>query len=223
MCSRSAAFPARSSIAPPEAFRPKALWRQRFGVAAQLYALRRAEGDQGVGDFTALGEAAQASARAGAAYFGVSPMHMLFPGDRSRASPYWPSDRRFLDPMLIDALSPDGLPVDDEWSAAAATLGERLSGVARLASVDYEAMWSVKRIALQYRFAAFLRARAGRSDDPLFAEFDAFVAAGGDNLARFAAFEAISRERSGENWRQWPAELRDADGLALAAKAAERE
>ena len=210
------------SIAPPEAFRPKALWRQRFGVAAQLYALRRAEGDQGVGDFTALGEAAQASARAGAAYFGVSPMHMLFPGDRSRASPYWPSDRRFLDPMLIDALSPDGLPVDDEWSAAAATLGERLSGVARLASVDYEAMWSVKRIALQYRFAAFLRARAGRSDDPLFAEFDAFVAAGGDNLARFAAFEAISRERSGENWRQWPAELRDADGLALAAKAAER-
>jgi glycogen operon protein len=150
-------------------------------------------------------------------------MHLLFPGDRSRASPYWPSDRRFLDPMLIDALSLDGLPADDEAIAAAAALGERFGDAARLASVDYEAMWSVKRIALQYRFAAFLRARAGGGDDPLFAEFDAFVAAGGDSLARLAVFEAIQRERSGETWRQWPAELRDADPAALAAKAAERD
>jgi glycogen operon protein len=211
------------TIAPPEAFRPKAVWHKRFGVAAQLYALRREHGDQGVGDFTALGEAAAASARAGAAYFGVSPMHMLFPGDRSRASPYWPSDRRFLDPMLIDALAVDGLPADEEWSAAAATLGERLSEVAKPPSIDYEAMWSVKRIALQYRFAAFLRARAARPDDPLFAEFDGFVAAGGETLRGFAVFEAISRERGGESWRHWPAELRDADARALAAKAAERE
>jgi glycogen operon protein len=211
------------TIAPPEAYRHKAEWRRRFGVSAQLYALRRDAGDQGIGDFTALGLAAAAAARAGAAFFGVSPMHMLFPGDRSRASPYHPSDRRFLDPILIDALSLDGLPVDEEWSAAAATLGERLAAVARLPSIDYEAVWSVKRIALQYRFAAFLRARAARTHDPLFAEFDAFVAAGGETLLRFAAFEAISRERNGEYWRRWPAELRDADPRALAEKAAERD
>src|SRR5206468_12518360 len=103
--------------------------------------------------------------------------------------------RRFLDPILIDALAQDDLPVDEEWSAAAATLGERLSAVAKLHAIDYEAVWGVKRIALQYRFAAFLRARAARSHDPLFAEFDAFVAAGGENLFRFAVFEAIHRER----------------------------
>ncbi len=211
------------TVAPAEAFRPKALWKRRFGVSAQLYALRSAKADQGVGDFTALGEAAEASAQAGAAYFGVSPMHMLFPGDRSRASPYWPSDRRFLDPMLIDALTDDGLPVDEEWLAAAASLGERLSAVARLPSVDYEAMWSVKRIALQFRFAAFLRARAARPGDPLFQEHDAFVKAGGEALARLAAFEAIQRERAGEPWRQWPAELRDAAPEALAAKTVERD
>ena len=211
------------TIAPPEAYRPKAVWKRRFGVSAQLYALRRAEGDQGVGDFTALGEAAALAARHGAAYFGVSPMHMLFTGDRSRASPYWPSDRRFLDPMLIDALAGDGLPADEEWTTAAASLGERLALVAKATAIDYEAMWSVKRVALQYRFAAFLRARAARPDDPIFAEFDAFVAAGGENLARFAVFEAISRERDGETWRAWPAELRDAETQALAAKAAERD
>ncbi len=211
------------TVAPPEAYRHKAEWRRRFGVAAQFYALRRDEGDQGVGDFNALGLAAGAAARAGAAYFGVSPMHMLFPADRGRASPYHPSDRRFLDPILIDALSPDGLPVDEEWTAAAATLGESFAAAARLSSIDYEAVWTAKRIALQYRFAAFLRARAARAGDPVFAEFDAFVAAGGETLRRFAVFEAISRERGGENWRRWPAELRDADPRALAAKAAERD
>jgi len=211
------------SIAPPEAYRPKATWRNRFGVSAQLYALRREGGDQGIGDFTALGGAAEAAARNGAAYFGVSPMHMLFPHQRDRASPYHPSDRRFLEPMLIDALSDDGLPDDDEWRAAAASLGERLAAVARLPSIDYEAVWATKRVALQYRFAAFLRARAAQPGEAIFADHDAFVTAGGDSLFRFSVFEAIHRERQGEYWRLWPAELRDADAQALAAKAAERD
>jgi glycogen debranching enzyme GlgX/4-alpha-glucanotransferase len=211
------------SVAPPEAYRPKATWRNRFGVSAQLYALRREEGDQGIGDFTALASAAETAARHGAAYFGVSPMHMLFPFQRERASPYHPSDRRFLEPILIDAIGDHGLPEDDEWRAASASLSERLSAVARAPSIDYEAVWSAKRVALQYRFAAFLRARAARPGDPLFAEFDAFVAAGGDSLFRFAVFEAIHRERNGEYWRLWPPELRDADPRALAAKAAERD
>ena len=199
------------------------MWKRRFGVSAQLYALRREKGDQGIGDFTALGAAAAAAAAKGAAYFGVSPMHMLFPGDRGRASPYHPSDRRFLDPILIDALAEDGLPMDEEWRAAAGALGERLNAVSKAPAIDYEAVWSVKRIALQYRFAAFLRARAARPSDPLFAEFEAFVAAGGDNLFRFAVFEAIHRERDGQYWRLWPAELRDAEPTALAAKADERD
>jgi glycogen operon protein len=211
------------TVAPPQAYRHKAVWKRRFGVSAQLYALRRGEGDQGIGDFTSLGLAAEGAARAGAAYFGVSPMHMLFPHQRGRASPYHPSDRRFLDPILIDALAEDGLPVDEEWSAAAATLGEKLAAVAKLSAIDYEAVWSVKRIALQYRFAAFLRARAAQPSDPVFAEFDAFVAEGGENLFRFSVFDAIHREREGEYWRFWPAELRDADARALAAKAASRD
>ena len=211
------------TIAPPEAYRHKAEWKLRFGVSAQLYALRREQGDQGMGDFTALGLAGAAAAKAGAAYFGVSPMHMLFPHDRNRASPYHPSDRRFLDPILIDALAQDDLPVDEEWSAAAGTLGERLAAVSRLSAIDYEAVWSVKRVALQYRFAAFLRARAARAQEPLFAEFEAFVAAGGENLFRFAVFDAIHRERNGEYWRHWPSELRDADPQALAEKAVQRD
>jgi 4-alpha-glucanotransferase len=33
---------------------------------------------------------------------GLNPLHALFPHDRHRASPYHPSDRRFLDPIYID-------------------------------------------------------------------------------------------------------------------------
>ena len=40
-------------------------------------------------------------------------------------------------------------------------------------------------------------------------------------MRRFAIFEAISLERHGEDWRRWPAGLRDADANALAGAAAE--
>ncbi len=93
------------TIAPPECFGPKALWRRRFGISAQLYALRRRERDEGIGGFGALGDAAAAAGAAGAAYVGVSPLHVLFAHNPSRASPYHPSDRRFLNPLMIDVMS----------------------------------------------------------------------------------------------------------------------
>ncbi len=39
---------------------------------------------------------------AGAVTVGINPLHMLFPHERERASPYHPSDRRFLDPIYLD-------------------------------------------------------------------------------------------------------------------------
>ena len=93
----------RIIVAPPRCYLPPALRAggRRFGVAAHLYALRR-RGDQGIGDFTALRELAAATARAGGVTVGINPLHALFAGDRERASPYHPSDRRFLDPIYID-------------------------------------------------------------------------------------------------------------------------
>jgi glycogen operon protein len=206
------------TIAPPEAYGAEAASRRRFGVSGQLYALRRRQGDQGIGDFTTLGLAAAAAGAKGAAYFGVSPMHALFSWDRRRASPYHPSDRRFLDPFLIDVLDGKDLPSDAEFEAAIAQAGP-FAALAALAAVDYEAVWTLKRTALRARFRAFERARAARPGDPVFAEYGRFLAEGGEALRRFAIFEAISLERYGENWRRWPADLRDADPNALAAAA----
>ena len=208
------------TIVPPEAYRAEAASRRRFGVSAQLYALRRRQGDQGIGDFTTLGLAGAAAGAKGAAYLGVSPMHALFPSDRSRASPYNPSDRRFLDPFLIDVLAGDDLPSDSEFESALAQAGP-FATVAALPAIDYEAVWTIKRAALRARFGAFERARAARPGDPIFADHAGFLAEGGEALRRFAIFEAISLERRGEDWRRWPAGLRDADANALAGAAAE--
>ena len=55
------------TITPPEAFDPEAVSRKRFGVAAQLYALRRTgeHGDQGIGDFSTLALAGGKAGEAG--------------------------------------------------------------------------------------------------------------------------------------------------------------
>jgi glycogen operon protein len=201
------------TVAPPEAYGPKAALRKRFGVAAQIYAMRRS-GDQGVGDFSTLARGGEAAGAAGAAYLGVSPLHMLFPRDRERASPYYPSDRRFLDPILIDVLD-SGLPREAALDAELAALAPAVAAASAAGFVDYPAVWAMKRGALEALHAAFARIRAARRMDPLVMEFDAFVSAGGEALRRFAAFQAIAAGERGENWRSWSAALRDGDAGAI--------
>ncbi len=206
------------TIAPPEAFSPKAASRKRFGVAAQLYALRRADEnghDQGIGDFSTLALAGEKAGGLGAAYFGVSPLHMLFPRDRERASPYYPSDRRFLDPILIDVLDDAGLPRDEAVDAALAAVGPAFAAASGTSQVDYEAVWRAKRPALEAWSAAFARVRAAQPGDPLVADYHAFARLGGESLRRFAAFQAAADGEAGENWRLWPQALRDGEPRAI--------
>ena len=121
------------TVAPVACFRPDALATPRFGLATQLYTLRR-EGDQGIGDFTTLARLAERAAAAGAATVAINPLHMLFPGQRDRASPYFPSDRRFLDPIYLDL--PGAPPVAGD-------------------AVDYHAVWASKSAILERAFAGF--------------------------------------------------------------------
>lgn len=204
--------PCALTVAPSTCWGGETAQAKRFGVTAQLYALRR-PGDQGIGDLSALAEAAEAAGRAGAAYLGVSPMHMLFPGDRERASPYYPSDRRFLDPILVDIFDPL-LPSDAAARTALADLAAAAAKASAAPLVDYSEVWRIKRAALEALHGAFARLASAQPVAPAVADFRAFVAGGGETLRRFAAFQAIA-ERSGENWRLWPADLREGDRRAV--------
>jgi glycogen debranching enzyme GlgX/4-alpha-glucanotransferase len=206
------------TIAPRTAYLPESARRRRFGFSAQLYAQRRESApgasDQGIGDFTTLGLLGETAGRVGAAALGINPLHVLFADDRERASPYYPSDRRFLDPIYIDALDGADLPSDSALEASIAACADRIANAANAASVQYEAVWRLKENLLKARWTAFERARLAQPHDPLFAEHAAFVLAGGETLRRFAIFQAIARERPG-NWRDWPEELRRSDEAAL--------
>jgi glycogen operon protein len=123
----------------------------------------------------------------------INPLHALFPQQRDRASPYYPSDRRFLDPIYLDVGPSPGA-----------------EALAALDSVDYPAVWALKSQALEARFSGFTGSDA----------FDAFVVAGGEALAQFAAFEAIAETRPHEPWRMWPEDLRNPNGEGVRAFAA---
>lgn len=171
---------------PGRCFRPEAIQdgRRRFGLSAQLYTLRR-EGDGGVGDFTTLKLLADEAGHAGAALVALNPFHTLFPSDRTRSSPYQPSDRRFLDPLYIDVAA---VP---EAEAARAYLAAQDGGLADLGGrrrVDYPAVWRIKREALALCFTQAFGQPERRE------ALERFRAAGGPALERFAVFQALEAE-----------------------------
>lgn len=172
------------------------------GLAAQLYSLRR-EGDRGVGDFTTLAQLMEGAGRAGLDVVGVNPLHALFSQEPERASPYSPSDRRRLDPLYVDLAK----------LGADFGLDLRLDDIASTRHVDYPLLRAECRAGFARAFAA-LRDRL-TSDDTLGCRHRAFVLQGGEALSRFALHQALAREL-GEDWRRWPAPLRDAEPAAMA-------
>lgn len=126
---------------------------RRFGIVAQTFALRRSD-DQGIGDYTALARLAAAAGAGGATLVGLSPPHALMPAERDRASPYQPSDRRFLEPILLDVAALPEVAGAPAVRAALAAAEPVFAALRRGASVDYPAAWGAKRGVLDAAVAA---------------------------------------------------------------------
>lgn len=177
--------------------------RKLWGIAVQLYSLRRA-GDGGIGDTTALATLARDAAHHGADALALSPTHSLFPGDPARFGPYSPSSRLFLNPLLIDPaamLGPRFAPDEPEQPDD-------------LPLIDWPGRGTRKLERLQQLYATF-----ATTDTPLADKFEAFVREGGRRLEGHAAFEA----RGGGDARffaflQWLA-----DGAFASAQKAARD
>ena len=202
--------PCHLTVAPTQCHLPVGLaaGQRRFGLSAQLYSLRR-QGDQGIGDFATLAALAASAATQGAAILAINPLHALFPRQRDRASPYYPSDRRFLDPIYLDlATLDDGLPplpAQPAWASLSA-----------VPDVDYPSVWALKAAALEQRFADFDAVCREHPNSPSAQAFAAFQADGGSSLQRFAIFEVIAELHPGLPWQRWPEPLRHADSLLVA-------
>jgi glycogen debranching enzyme GlgX/4-alpha-glucanotransferase len=207
------------TVTPARCYLPPALAQggRRFGLAAHLYTLRRA-GDQGIGDFSTLAATAGRTAAAGGAVIGLNPLHALFPENREHASPYSPSDRRFLDPIYVDVTALPYLADHPAVRAALAAEGDAFAGLRQKSAVDYPGVWAAKRRVL----AAAAEALAGLPvDHPAATACAAFVRAGGAALQRFASFEAISAAYPKGSWHDWPEALRQPDSAAVREFAAQ--
>ena len=191
-----------------------------WGLAAQLYSLRRA-GDGGLGDFGALAQLAGHAARKGADAVAISPVHALFGADLHRFGPYAPSSRLFLNALHADPSAVFG--------AAAVTAAAQATGWAAeapqleaLALVDWPA---AARLRLMLAKELYRRFRQGLGGVALAADFDEFCRLGGEALRDHARFEALQGHlvAQGEpcwHWRDWPTGLRDPRSAEVEAFAA---
>jgi len=175
-----------------------------WGWAVQLYAMR-SESSWGMGDLADLRRLARWSAdELGAGLVLVNPLHSALPGFPQAASPYFPSSRRFRNPLYVRV---------EDVPGASDCLGGRLDGLAAAGRalnggrlVDRDAVWRLKLDALQQLFDDF----AGD------ARFDGWRAAEGPPLHAYATFCALV-DRYGQDWRAWPESYRHPDRPEVAA------
>ncbi len=158
-----------------------------YGLSSHLYALRH-DGDGGIGDFETLRRFAKVTAACGGRYAGLNPLHHLFPADRERASPYQPSDRRFVDPIYINmAELLDSLPLT-RTRQLAESQNAAFAKLEALPFVDYTEVWRAKSAVLESAFAEFKTTK----------ELEVFITAGGGDLTRHCIFETKSAGEPGD-------------------------
>jgi 4-alpha-glucanotransferase len=170
--------------------------------AVQLYAAR-SRSSWGIGDLGDLASIAGAAARDGAWGVAVSPMHAPLPTSTQEASPYFPSSRRWLNPLLVCI---DDVPVAAD-DAEITALGEQARELLTQRRIDRDAVWRLKRAALE---RAWQRARP-RPD----ASYSAWRDAQGGALLDYARFCALA-EHHACGWLEWPDAFRHPSSAAVA-------
>ncbi|MET1077675.1 MAG: 4-alpha-glucanotransferase [Pseudomonas sp.] len=179
---------------------------RRWGLSAQLYALRR-EGDGGLGDTLALQQLVRSAAVQGADAVAISPVHAMFSADPQRFSPYSPSSRLFLNPLHC---APGTVLGDEPLRAAIAATGlqAELTRLEDLELIDWPAATQAKQQVLRQLYQGFAAAPAA-----LRAQFQAFRQRGGEALENHCRFEALhamfARDSGPRGWQSWPQPYRD--------------
>lgn len=170
-----------------------------WGWAVQLATLR-SERSWGIGDLDDLRRFAEHAASRGAGFVAVSPLGAPNPGPQPEPSPYYPSTRRFLNPLHLSIAA---IPAAADVAAVRPLAGDAMAlNDDRI--VDRPQVLARKTAALEAVWAADV-ARDG---------FAPWRAAQDAALERWAVFATLT-ERLGPGWRSWPEEYRRPDGVAV--------
>jgi 4-alpha-glucanotransferase len=181
---------------------------RHWGFMLQLYAVR-SQASWGMGDLRDLADLVTWSGRdLGAGFVLVNPLHAAGPVAPMEPSPYYPSSRRFVNPIYlrVDDVPEVALLPPAEVEAVARVLRDRNELDEDL---DRDAVWSAKREILERAFAV-------RTDDGRRAAFDDFLVAEGDALRDFATWCALV-DRHGVATHDWPEDLQNPRSTQVAA------
>jgi 4-alpha-glucanotransferase len=180
---------------------PRPALAPTWGWAVQLYAARSTEswGMGDLGDLRRLGK--WTAQELGGGLILVNPLHAAHPTLPQSNSPYFPSSRRFRNPLYLRVEDVDGAAALPDLEALA-NAGRALNGNGH---IDRDAVFRLKMQALEQIWAGF-------AGDPA---FDAWREAQGQALGDYAAFCVLAEEH-GPDWRGWPDGARHPDGPAVA-------
>lgn len=171
---------------------------RRWGIAAQLYSLRR-PGDGGFGDCLALEALARSAAERGADALAISPMHAMFANNSHTYSPYSPSSRLFFNSLYA---SPEILLGERAVRVARESLEQPFEELEQLPLIDWPLAASAKQKLLRALYRDF-----SRGEHPLREDFDSFREAGGQALEDHCRYEALldaaAVKGSSQDWRNW--------------------
>jgi 4-alpha-glucanotransferase len=187
----------RVIVAPSQCVAPTRHW----GWSVQLYAARSRQ-SWGIGDLGDLQRLARWSAGLGAGSMLVNPLSAPAPTLPQQASPYYPSSRRFRNPIYLRVEEIPGAAELGSVVEQAAAKGRALNCDRR---IHRDEVFRLKQGVLRQLWDGF-------HGDP---EFTRFCAERDSELTPFAAYCALVVQHGGV-WRQWPAEYRDPRSQAVA-------
>ncbi|CAN5312467.1 4-alpha-glucanotransferase [soil metagenome] len=189
--------------------------KRGFGITTNLYTVRSNE-NWGAGDIGDVRTIAQWVGQYGGAFVGTNPLHALRNCGYD-VSPYSPITRLFRNPLYLRVQDVPQLAQDAEARAmiAAPEFQAELAELRAASMLDYERVMWLRKPVLESLHRTFLE-HEERADTPIGRAYETYLKREDPPLTRFATYMAIS-EREGPDARQWPEELRDSNGPAVAA------
>jgi 4-alpha-glucanotransferase len=193
------AAPRRIIVVPPRCHLPEGF--RIWGWAVQLYAARSRQ-SWGIGDLADLRRLGRWSTGLGASLVLLNPLAATAVMLPQQTSPYYPSSRRFRNPLYLRVEDVPGAGELRGDLAAVAADGRALNGVRQ---IDRDRIFALKMRALETLWRRFPGA-----DD-----FERFRREC-PGLHEFAVF-CVLTEHHRSGWQRWPAEHRRPDAAGIRA------